>query len=53
MCIYIHTHIYIYIYSFFCGDAAGRLEGDKPWKGTTKKDKSKDFSDSDRRLVEV
>jgi bifunctional polynucleotide phosphatase/kinase len=41
----------LYTPSFFCGDAAGRPEGDKPWKGTSKKDKSKDFSDSDRRFA--
>eukprot|EP00802_Teleaulax_amphioxeia_P011496 Tamp_11529.p1 GENE.Tamp_11529~~Tamp_11529.p1 ORF type:complete len:608 (+),score=146.46 Tamp_11529:141-1826(+) len=37
--------------SFFCGDAAGRPEGGKNWKGTAKKDQAKDFSDSDRRFA--
>ena len=37
--------------SFYCGDAAGRPEGPKPWAGSTKSAEKKNFADTDLRFA--
>lgn len=37
--------------SFYCGDAAGRAAGPKPWAGSTKNAEKKNFADTDLRFA--